>query len=165
MVLTLCNLRWWCFSFHQLAQILHLYSWWSSQLALVVFFLRALAHLLMRILQLALCGGGACIFMWWWLYICGDSGCTRRFCCCYTTEDPSLRASPVRVYTVLRTDSRCPMYCARIRLLSLARPGVSENVTHHTLARHLLEHLYTPCLLSSCVRPVSSDWRFIVSSQ
>ena len=89
MVLTLCNLRWWCFSFHQLAQILHLYSWWSSQLALVVFFLRALAHLLMRILQLALCGGGACIFMWWWLYICGDSGCTRRFCCCYTTEDPS----------------------------------------------------------------------------
>ena len=68
MVLTLCNLRWWCFSFHQLAQILHLYSWWSSHLALVVFFLRALAHLLMRILQLALCGGGACcacISTWW----------------------------------------------------------------------------------------------------
>ena len=58
MVLTLCNLCWWCFSFHQLAQILHLHSWWSSQLALVVFFLRALAHLLMCILQLALCGGG-----------------------------------------------------------------------------------------------------------
>ena len=58
MVLTLCNLHWWCFSFHQTAQILHLHSWWSSQLALVVFFLRALAHLLMRILQLALCGGG-----------------------------------------------------------------------------------------------------------
>ena len=30
MVLTLCNLRWWCFSFHQLAQILYLHSWWSS---------------------------------------------------------------------------------------------------------------------------------------
>ena len=44
--------------------------------------------------------------------------------------------------TVLGTDSRCPMYCARIRLLSLARPGVSENVTRHTLARHLPEHLY-----------------------
>ena len=47
---------------------------------LVVFFLRALAHLLMSILQLALCGGGGacgCIFMlWWWFYICGGSGCT-----------------------------------------------------------------------------------------
>ena len=43
-----------------LVQILHLHSWWSSQLVLVVFILRALAHLLMRILQLALCGGGAC---------------------------------------------------------------------------------------------------------
>ena len=32
----------------------------TLQLALVVFFLGALAHLLMRILQLALCGGGAC---------------------------------------------------------------------------------------------------------
>ena len=32
-VLTLCNLRWWCFSFHQLAQILHLHSWWSSPAA------------------------------------------------------------------------------------------------------------------------------------
>ena len=55
---------------------------------------------------------------------------------------------PARVYTVLRTDSRYPMYCARIRLLSLARPGVSENV-NDTLARHLLEQLYTP---------VSSDY-------
>ena len=61
MVLTLRNLRW-CFSFHQQAQILHLHSWWSSQLALVVFFLRVLAHLLMCILQLALCGG-ACGFI------------------------------------------------------------------------------------------------------
>ena len=33
MVLTLCNLLWWCFSFHQLAQILHLHSWWSSPAA------------------------------------------------------------------------------------------------------------------------------------
>ena len=65
MVLTL-QLALVVFSVHQLAQILHLHSWWSSQLALVVFFLRALAHLLMRILQLALCGGGGacgCIFM------------------------------------------------------------------------------------------------------
>ena len=53
---------------------------------------------------------------------------------------------------------RCPMYCARIRLLSLARPGLSENVTDDTLAWHLLEHLYMPCLLSSCVRLVSSDY-------
>ena len=59
----------------------------TVQLSLVVFFLGALAHLLIlmctqmnrHILQLALCGGG-CIFMWWWLYvvmvICGFSGCT-----------------------------------------------------------------------------------------
>ena len=33
MVLTLCNLRWWCFSFHQLANILHLQSWSSSPAA------------------------------------------------------------------------------------------------------------------------------------
>ena len=33
LVLTLCNLRWWCFSFHQLAKILHLQSWSSSPAA------------------------------------------------------------------------------------------------------------------------------------
>ena len=33
MVLTLCNLRWWCFCFHQLVKILHLQSWWSSPAA------------------------------------------------------------------------------------------------------------------------------------
>ena len=35
MVLTLCNcnLRWWCFSFHQPVQILYLHSWWSSSTA------------------------------------------------------------------------------------------------------------------------------------
>ena len=33
MVLTLCNLRWWCFSFHPLAKILHLQSWSSSAAA------------------------------------------------------------------------------------------------------------------------------------
>ena len=38
---------------------------------------------------------------------------------------------------------------------ALARPGVSENVTNDTLARNLPEYLYTPCLLSSCVHPVS----------
>ena len=30
MVLTLCNLRWWCFSSHRLAQTHNLHSWWSS---------------------------------------------------------------------------------------------------------------------------------------
>ena len=82
MVLTLCNLRWWCFSFHQLAQILHLHSW---------------------CMVIATCAGGifpqstsaftnahiATCSVWWWLYICGGSGCTWRFCCCYTTEDSS----------------------------------------------------------------------------
>ena len=50
-----------------------------------------------------------------------------------------------------------PYYCARIRLLSLARPGVSKNVADDSLAWHLPEHLYMLCLLSSCVRPVSSE--------
>ena len=69
MVLTLCNLRWWSFSFHQLVQILHLQSWSSSPAATCAggVFLGALAHLLMcaqtnrYTLQLALCGGGGCI--------------------------------------------------------------------------------------------------------
>ena len=75
MVLTLCNLHALVvFSFHQLAQILHLHSWWSLQLVLVVFFFRALAHLLMRILQLALCGGGACCGIY--IYICAQELCT-----------------------------------------------------------------------------------------
>ena len=51
------------------------------QLSLVVFFLRALAHLLICTneyaqMQLALCGGGSCSIlcagsdcMWWWLYV------------------------------------------------------------------------------------------------
>ena len=90
-VSTCCNLRWWCFSFQQLAQILHLHMWWSSpiatcaggvfpssswrkystctcgghhplQLALVVFFLPTTgANTLLGLVQLALCGGGC---MW-----------------------------------------------------------------------------------------------------
>ena len=39
------------------------------QLALVVFSLGALAHLLMRTLQLALCGGGACGFIYLSIYL------------------------------------------------------------------------------------------------
>ena len=27
LALTVCNLHWWCFAFHQLAQILHLHMW------------------------------------------------------------------------------------------------------------------------------------------
>ena len=52
----------------------------TVQLSLVVFFLGALAHLLMctqmnrHILQLALCGGGCTFlcgggYMWWWSYV------------------------------------------------------------------------------------------------
>ena len=41
---------------------------------------------------------------------------------------------------------------------SVVRPGASVYVTDNTLARHLLEHLYTPCLLSSSVHLVSSDY-------
>ena len=32
-VSTCCNLHWCCFSFHQLVQILHLHTWWSSPAA------------------------------------------------------------------------------------------------------------------------------------
>ena len=44
MVLTLCNLRWWCFSFHQLAKILHLHSWWSSLAATLRWWCFSLEH-------------------------------------------------------------------------------------------------------------------------
>ena len=68
MVLTQCILRWWWFSFHQLAKILHLHSWWSSPAATCAggVFLGAQVHLLMckqmnrHLLQLALCSGGGC---------------------------------------------------------------------------------------------------------
>ena len=63
-VVTGCNLRWWCFSFsHWRKHSLHL--WWCHllQLALVVFFLPLPgAHTLLALEQLALCGGG----LWWW---------------------------------------------------------------------------------------------------
>ena len=62
MVLTLCSLLWCYFSYHQLAQILHLESWWSWPAATCadgVF----LVHLLMCMLQLALCGDdGRCSY-------------------------------------------------------------------------------------------------------
>ena len=49
MVLTLSNLHWWCLSCHQLVQRPHLHLQVSTcmQLALVVFYLCQLAHLLM----------------------------------------------------------------------------------------------------------------------
>ena len=47
LVSTCCNLHWWCFSAHQLAQILHLHTWSSPlQLALVVFFFQPLVFIL-----------------------------------------------------------------------------------------------------------------------
>ena len=55
-VSTCCNLRWWCFSFQQLAQILHLDMWWSS--------------------AVATCAGGVFSFNHWRKY----STCTRATC-------------------------------------------------------------------------------------
>ena len=109
-----------------------------------------------------------CTVWWWWclwLHFLCSGDCIYAvvvavhggFAAVNITEDSSWRTFLTRVYTVLRTDSRCLMYCARIQLLSLVRPGVSDNVTNNTLVQHLPEHLYTPCLLSSCVRPVSSN--------
>ena len=63
---TCCNLRWWCFFFHQLAHTLHLHTWWSSPIATCtggVFLPNTSANTL-----LALCGGGSCIYMWWWWF-------------------------------------------------------------------------------------------------
>ena len=40
--------------------------------------------------------------------------------------------------------------CARIQLLSVARPGVSVYVADDTLARHLPKHLYTLLLVVEC---------------
>ena len=89
MVLTLCNLCWWCFSFHQLAKILHLQSWSSSPAATCaggVFPWSTSAFTNVRTnkyaqiatctvwwwwwlwLIVSLCSGDNCMW-WWWLYV------------------------------------------------------------------------------------------------
>ena len=88
MILTLCNLCQWCFSLHQLAQILHCTDGGHHplQLALMVFSLGALAYLLCAhqqiyrcILQLALCGGGGIILLYITLAYC-NLHCIRFNC-------------------------------------------------------------------------------------
>ena len=70
-VVTSCNLRWWCFFTQPLAQIVHLHTWWYHplQLVLVVLFhLSTGANTALAPGQLALCGGG----QWWWYVVaCG----------------------------------------------------------------------------------------------
>ena len=68
MVLTLCNLRWWCFSFHQLAKILHLQSWLSSPAATCaggVFHWSTSAFTNVRTNEYAHI---ATCTVWWWLW-------------------------------------------------------------------------------------------------
>ena len=69
-VSTCCNLHR-CFSIHQLAQILHVHTWWSSPIATCAgcVFPATGTHA-----PLALCGGG-CM---WWLHVvvaCGGASC------------------------------------------------------------------------------------------
>ena len=81
MVLTLCNLRWWCFSFHQLAKILHLQSWWSSPAATCaggVFLWSTSAFTNVRTNEKSHIA--TCTVWWWWYFyvvvviVCGG-GC------------------------------------------------------------------------------------------
>ena len=61
MVLTLCSLRWWCLSFHQLAQILHLHSWWSLPAATCTVWWWWWLCLYFYSVVVIVCGGG-CIY-------------------------------------------------------------------------------------------------------
>ena len=83
--------------------------------------------------------------VWWrcwclWLYFLCDGGCIYGVVVAVhggfaAVTQPRIHheeRSPAIVFTSLCTDSRWPMYCARIRLLSLARPGVSDNVANNT---------------------------------
>ena len=76
MVLTLCNLHWWCVSFHQPAKILHLQSWSSSPAATCAgggFPWSTSAFINVRTNELALCGGGGCgVFYVVVVISCGD---------------------------------------------------------------------------------------------
>ena len=81
-----------------------------------------------------LCCGGGC--MWWWLYTCGGLAVHGGFVA--VTQAKNVPRDSLLCCTML-----CAMLCtcARIRLLSPAPPGVSENVTDDTLAWHFLEYL------------------------
>ena len=71
-----CNLCWWCFSIHQLVQILHLHTWWSSPAATCVGGVCPSSHwrtystcthatctVWWRLHLVVVCGGASCIFV------------------------------------------------------------------------------------------------------
>ena len=109
MALTLCNLRWWCFSFHI---NLRKYSTCTHgghrplQLALVVFFLGTLAHLVMCrycnlqfvvvvvLVVVFLCCGGNCIYV---VVVAVHGGFAAV---AQLTEDRFWRTFPAIVYLV-----------------------------------------------------------------
>ena len=67
--LTFSNLRWWCFSFQQLAQHSTYTCGYPLQLALVVFFLVPLVHI------------ATCTVWWWWyVYVVVIGACGNAFC-------------------------------------------------------------------------------------
>ena len=75
-VSTCCNLRWCCFSFQQLAQILHLHMWWSSAVATCAGGVFSFNHWR----KYSTCTRATCT-VWWWLlvvvvYISGGGECS-----------------------------------------------------------------------------------------
>ena len=63
-VSTCCNLRCWCFSFQQLAQILHLHMWWSSAVATCAGGVFSSNHWR----KYSTCTRATCT-VWWYVYI------------------------------------------------------------------------------------------------
>ena len=59
-----CNLYWWCFSIHQLVQILHLHTWWSSPAATCVGGVCPSSHWR----TYSTCTHATCT-VWWWLNV------------------------------------------------------------------------------------------------
>ena len=108
MILTLCNLHWWCFSFHPLAQILYLHSWWSSCTATCAggVFPRSTGAFT-NVLTTEYAQIATCIVWWWWLlwwwvvlillrihmYICHASGMQICFTVCSYLLLPSKMAA------------------------------------------------------------------------
>ena len=64
-VSTCCSLRWWCFSFQQLAQILHLHMWWSSAVATCAGGVFSSNHWR----KYSTCTRATCTVWWWYIYI------------------------------------------------------------------------------------------------
>ena len=90
MVLTLCNLRWWCLSCHRLAQRLHLHLQWASHATCTggVSLVPTSAFTNVHICLVMHAATADCNFHWWWLFLYQPGTnvniCTWQYLATYT---------------------------------------------------------------------------------